>query len=45
MTQFGAKVDARMHGASPAFIASDVAATSEISVAKTVNGIERDQFM
>jgi hypothetical protein len=34
-----------MHGASPAFIANDVAAMSEVTAAKTVNCVERDQFM
>ncbi len=45
MTHVGAKVDAMTDGASPAFIAIDVAAMSEISVMKTVNCVPRDQFM
>jgi len=34
-----------MHGASPAIIASDAAAMSEIPVATAVSCVERDQFM
>jgi hypothetical protein len=45
MTHLSAKIDAMMHGASPAIIASDAAAMSEIPVATAVSCVERDQFM
>ena len=45
MTHLSAKIDAMMHRASPAIIASDAAAMSEITVATTGSRVERDQFM
>ena len=45
MTHLSAKIDAMMHRASPAIIASDAAAMSEIPVATAVSCVERDQFM
>ena len=45
VTHLCTKIDAMMHRASPAIIASDAAAMSEITVAATVSCVERDQFM
>ena len=45
ITHLCTKIDAMMHGASPAIIASDAAAMSEIPVATAVSCVERDQFM